>query len=350
MHHVNGVLQHYSWGHPTAITDLVGGTADGRPQAELWFGTHVGGAGMLDDGRTLESLVGPLPFLLKVLAAERPLSLQVHPSKEQAAEGFDREEAAGVPIDSPQRNYRDRMHKPELMYALTPFEAVCGVAPLEESDALLGELGAPAASLRSILDHGGINAAIGLLLHDRPDLADLVGAASAHPDPRCRWMAIAAEMYPGDSSAAILLLLNYVSMQPGDAIFLGAGNMHAYLRGTGIEIMASSDNVLRCGLTVKHVDVDEVLHILDDTPLADPLVHPVAGDDGGISYPVPVDDFRITRYDIDGTARWVADGPELVLCTDGATDGIGHGECLALLDGEHAILTGRATVLRAGGR
>lgn len=350
MHHVNGVLQHYSWGHPTAITDLVGGAADGRPQAELWFGTHAGGAGMLDDGRTLESLVGPLPFLLKVLSADSPLSLQVHPSQEQAAEGFDREEAAGVPIDAPQRNYRDRMHKPELMYALTPFKAMCGVAPLEATDTLLGELGAPAASLRSILDHGGVNAAIGLLLHDRPDLTDLVGAASAHPDPRCRWMAVAAEMYPGDSSAAILLLLNYVSMQPGDAIFLGAGNMHAYLRGTGIEIMASSDNVLRCGLTVKHVDVDEVLRILDDTPLADPLVHSVEGDDGGVGYPVPVDDFRITRYDIDGTAHWIADGPELVFCTDGATDGIERGQCVALLDGEHAILTGRATVFRAGGR
>lgn len=350
MHHVNGVLQHYSWGHPTAITDLVGVEADGRPQAELWFGTHPGGAGVLDDGRSLESLVGPLPFLLKVLAADTPLSLQVHPSREQAVAGFAREEAAGIPLDSPQRNYRDRMHKPELLYALTPFEAVCGIAPPEQTDALLAELGPSAASLRSILDHGGVNAAIGLLLHDRTDLTDLVAAASAHHDPRCRWLAVAAEMYPGDASAAILLLLNYTAMQPGQAIFLGAGNMHAYLRGTGLEIMANSDNVLRCGLTTKNVDVDEVLRILDDTPLIDPLVHPRTDDDGGLAYPVPVDDFRITRYDVDGTARWVADGPELVFCAAGRTDGIRRGECAAVLDGEHVVLTGTATVFRAGGR
>jgi mannose-6-phosphate isomerase len=349
MRHVNGVLQHYAWGDPTAITDLVGGEPDGRPQAELWFGTHPGGAATLDDGRPLESLVGPLPFLLKVLAAGTPLSLQVHPSREQAIDGFDREEAAGIPLDSPQRNYRDRMHKPELMYALTPFEAMCGIAPLDRTDALLAELGPSAASLRSILDHGGIDGAVGLLLHDRPDLRDLVDAAAGHPDPRCRWMAIAAEMFPGDPSAAILLLLNYVAMQPGDAIFLGAGNLHAYLRGTGLEIMANSDNVLRCGLTVKNVDVDEVLRILDDSPLDDPLAPSMVGEDGGVSYPVAVDDFRITRYDIDGTSRWIADGPELVFCTAGETDGIRRGECMALLDGEHAILTGTATVFRAGG-
>ena len=350
MHHVNGVFQHYSWGHPSAITDLVGGVADGRPQAELWFGTHAGGPSTLDDGRSLESLVGPLPYLLKVLSAESPLSLQVHPSREQAAHGFDREEAAGAPINSPLRTYRDRMHKPELLYALTPFDAVCGVAPLDDTDTLLAELGSPASSLRWTLDHGGVDAAIRLVLHDRPDLTDLVAAAANHRDPRCQWLVVAAEMYPGDSSAAILLLLNHVAMQPGDAIFLGAGNLHAYLRGTGIEIMASSDNVLRCGLTVKHVEVDEVLRVLDDSVLTDPLVHPVVDHDGGVTYPVPVDDFRITRYDIDGTARWVADGPELVFCTAGTTDGIHRGQCMALRDGEHALLTGTATVLRAGGR
>ncbi|MCU1394345.1 MAG: mannose-6-phosphate isomerase [Ilumatobacteraceae bacterium] len=352
MQHVNGVIQHYAWGHPTAIADLLGVEPDGRPQAELWFGTHPGGPSHLDDGRTLESAVGPLSFLLKVLAADTPLSLQVHPSRAQAIAGFDREEAAGIPIDSPHRNYRDRMHKPELMYALTPFEAVCGIAPLDQTDALLAELGPSAAPLRAILGHGGVNAAIGLLLHDRPDITGLVTAAAGHHDPCCRWLATAAELYPGDPSAAIILLLNYLQMKPGEAIFLGAGNIHAYLRGTGIEVMAASDNVLRCGLTAKYVDVDEVLRILDDTPLADPLVHPVVADDGGVTFPVPVDDFRITRYDVDGTTRWIADGPELVFCTAGTIDdvGIAPGTCMAMLDGEHAILTGDATVFRIGGR
>ncbi|MCU1399359.1 MAG: manA [Acidimicrobiales bacterium] len=350
MQHVNGVLQHYEWGHPTAIAELLGIEPDGRPQAELWFGTHPAGPGTLDDGRTLESVVGPLPYLLKVLAAGDPLSLQVHPSREQAEAGFDREDDAGIPLHAPQRNYRDRMHKPELMYALTSFEAVCGIAPLAETDALLAELGEPAASLRSVLVHGGVDAAIGLLLHDRPDLSELVDAASRHPDARCRWLAVAADLYPADSSAAILLLLNYVHMQPGEAIFLAAGNMHGYLRGVGIEVMASSDNVLRGGLTVKNIDVDEVLRILDDSPLVDPLVHPQVGPDGGIEYPVPVDDFRIARYDIDGSAAWIADGPELIFCLDGAVGDLSRGQCTAAVDGEHIELTGTATVFRVGGR
>ncbi len=349
MQQVTGVIQNYAWGHPTAIADLLGLKPDGRPQAELWFGTHPAGPSHLADGRTLESAVGPLPYLLKVLAADTPLSLQVHPSMAQAEAGFSREDAAGIPLDAPQRNYRDRMHKPELLYALTPFEAVCGIAPLERTDALLAELGPAAASMRTVLSHAGVNGAIGLLLNDRPDLTGLIEAARTHPDPRCAWLVTASAMYPGDPSAAILLLLNHISMQPGEAIFLGAGNVHAYLRGTGVEVMAASDNVLRCGLTTKYVDPEEVLRVLDDTPLDEPLVHPVTDADGGLSYPVPVDDFRLTRYDIDGTVTWQAHGAELLLCTAGAAGDLGPGQCALALDGERVELTGRATVFRIGG-
>ena len=249
MQRIEGVIQHYAWGDPSAIAELRRVEPDGTLQAELWFGTHPGGASRLDDGRPLEEATGPLPYLMKVLAARAPLSLQVHPSMSQAQAGYDREDAAGIPADAPHRNYRDRMHKPELLCALTPFEAVCGVAPIEQTDCLLAELGEPARSLRTVLNHAGVNGAIGMLLHDRPDLADLAAAAAQHNDPRCAWVVKAAEMYPGDPAAAILLLLNHVSMQPGDAIFLAAGNLHAYLGGMGVEVMAASDNVLRCGLT-----------------------------------------------------------------------------------------------------
>ena len=349
MQRVEGVIQHYVWGDVTAIPGLRGVDPDGQPQAEMWFGTHPGGASHLDDGRPLEAAVGPLPYLLKVLAARTPLSLQVHPSMSQAEAGYAREDAAGIALDAPHRNYRDRMHKPELLCALSPFEAVCGIAPLEQTDRLLGELGAPAASIRTVLGHAGANGAVGMLLHDRPDLTDLVLAARQHADPRCAWLVTAAEMYPGDPAAAILLLLNHVAMQPGEAIFLAAGNMHAYLRGTGVEIMAASDNVLRCGLTTKFVDPDEVMRVLDDTPLIHPLVTAVVTPDGSTEYPVPVPDFRVSRYEVDGSAEWRSHGPELVLCTSGNAGTIGQGECVLAVDGEPVRLSGRATVFRVGG-
>ncbi|MEO6123153.1 MAG: mannose-6-phosphate isomerase, class I [Ilumatobacteraceae bacterium] len=349
MRRVHGQVQRYDWGDLAAIPHLLGVEPDGQPQAELWFGTHAGGPSTLAGGRTLESEVGPLPYLLKVLAAGNSLSLQVHPSSAQARSGFDREDAAGIPLNAPQRTYRDPFHKPEIMCALTPFEAVCGIAPLDDTDELLAELGEPAANLRTILGRGGIDAVIGLLLHHRPPLEELVSAASAHPDPRCIWLSKLGLQYPGDPSAALVLFLNYVLLQPGDAIFLAAGNLHAYLHGTGVEVMASSDNVVRAGLTNKHVDPDEVLRVLDTRPLHEPVVWPELTSDGGSNYPVPVSDFRVTRYDIDGSIDFVADGPELLLCTNGETVELDQGECVLATHGEAVELVGTATVYRVGG-
>lgn len=348
MQRVNGIIQHYAWGDPTSIPDLLGQEPDSRPHAELWFGTHPAASSSVDDGRLLEDVVGPLPYLLKVLAAAQPLSLQVHPSAEQAAAGFERENEAGIPLDSPQRTYRDPCHKPELLCALTPFEAVCGIAPLDGTDVLLGELGPAAESMRTVLDHAGIDGVVGLILHDRSPLGPLLDAAAHHKDPRCRWLSKLSQQYPGDPSAALVLILNYVALEPGQAIYLGAGNLHAYLGGVGIEVMASSDNVVRCGLTSKHVDVDEVLRVLDTTPLPDPVVRASLDSDGGMRYPVPVPDFRVSTYDIDGSVSWRADGPELVLCTSGETVEIARGECAVAEDGEDVELVGTATVYRVG--
>ena len=349
MRHIHGHIQRYDWGDTTAIPELLGVEPDGLPQAELWFGTHAGGPSTLDDGRTLEAEVGPLPYLLKVLAASSPLSLQVHPTSAQAQAGFDREDAAGIPLNAPQRTYRDPFHKPEILCALTPFEAVCGIAPLDATDALLADIGAPAATLRDLLERGGIDAVIGLLLHDRPRLDDLLAAASRHPDPRCIWLSKLGLQHPGDPSAALVLFLNYVLLQPGEAIFLAAGTLHAYLQGVGVEVMANSDNVVRAGLTSKHVDPDEVLRVLDTRPLTDPVVRPEPSDDGRWIYPVPVSDFRVCRYDIDGSVDFVADGPELLLCTEGETVEISQGACALATHGEPVDLVGTATVYRVGG-
>ncbi len=346
---VQGQIQHYEWGDLNAIPQLLGREPDGRPHAELWLGTHPEGPAMLVDGRTLEAAVGPLTFLLKVLSAAKPLSLQVHPSSGDALRGFEREDRAGIPLNDPHRTYRDPFHKPEILCALTPFEAVCGIAGSDDTDSLLADLGVGAADLRRISASSGPASAIGWLLHERPKLDSLLDAAARHPDPRCGWLTKLSQQHPGDPSAAMVLLLNYVLLMPGEAIYLGAGNLHAYLGGTGVEVMASSNNVLRAGLTSKHIDTDELLRVLDATPLIDPVVDCRPTADGGRAFAIPVPDFRVTVYDIDGSVDFFADGPELLLCTGGDLVGVARGECVVATHGEHVELVGTGTVYRVGG-
>jgi len=345
---INGVVQNYAWGDRSAIAQLLGIQPDGQPQAELWFGTNPGAPSHLADGRPLESVTGKLPYLVKILAAAQPLSLQVHPSSQQALEGYARENAAGIALDAPQRTYRDPFHKPELLCALTHFEAVCGIAPLDRTDALLGELGPAAADIRSILHTTGIGSVIAHLLNDRPSLTALLDAAAHHDDPRCRWLSKLSQLHPGDSSAAIILLLNYVALDPGEAIYLGAGNLHAYLGGLGVEVMANSDNVVRCGLTPKFVDAHEVLRVLDTTPLRDPVAVPAATAQGELRYPAPTPEFRFSVYEIDGSVTFTAQGPELLLCISGETVELNRGQCAVAVDGERVELVGTATVCRIG--
>ncbi len=331
---IDGVIRRYEWGSHSVIQDLLGDRPDGRPAAELWFGAHRDdpspalGARLdeliaADPERMLGAAVverfGPrLPYLLKVLAAEKPLSIQVHPNLEQARAGYAAEEAAGIPREAVQRNYADANHKPELLCALTPFEALCGFGPVGATLALLDELAIPELGFLVDLLSGpdGLRAAfIELLTHDDP--ATLVEAvtvrAASWPgrDGPLRPASLAAAHFPGDIGVVLTLLLNYVRLEPGQAIFLGAGNVHAYLRGAGVEIMANSDNVLRCGLTPKHVDVPELLKVTDFAELAEPRWPLRAG-----RFEVPVPDFVLTEVT---SAAVIADpGPQLVLCTDGA--------------------------------
>ena len=260
MQRVSGVVKHYEWGDQTFIPDLLGLEPDGKPWAEWWLGTHPSGPTTFLDGGLLNDVTGPLPFLLKVLAAAEPLSLQTHPTPEQARDGF----ARGV--------YPDGQAKPELLCALTPFEALCGIRPEERTLAILSELGVADSDLARVLAADGAGAALVGLYRNAIDPSPAVTACQSSARPEADWVRQLDVKYPGDPSVAATLLLNYVVLAPGEALRLDAGNLHAYLRGAGIELMGASDNVIRGGLTVKPVDVDELLHVVDLTPLAEPVL------------------------------------------------------------------------------
>lgn len=255
---VTGVVQHYAWGDPDFIPELLGVPTDGRPWAELWLGTHPNGPTITDDGQPLVQLTGTLPYLLKVLAAAEPLSLQVHPNEAQAADGF----ARGI--------YPDDRAKPELLCALTPFDALCGIRPLDATLELLDGIGADV--LAGALRDRGVFATIEAIYRGRFDPAGTFEACAGSIGREAQLVTSLAARYPADASAIVTLLLNRVVLEPGEALHLTAGNLHAYLRGVGIELMGASDNVVRGGLTVKPVDVDELLRILDPTPLAQPVM------------------------------------------------------------------------------
>jgi mannose-6-phosphate isomerase len=291
------VVQHYAWGDTRFIPDLLGVAPDGRPWAELWLGTHPNGPATLADGEPLESVTGRLPYLLKVLAAAEPLSLQAHPSRDQAAAGF----AAG--------RYADPEPKPELLCALTRFEAFCGVRPVNATLDLLEDLGA--GDLAVAVARHGPGEAMAALDRGRLPVHGVVEAAAGSERPEARWATRLAERYPGDPSVAVTLLLNLVQLEPGEAIRLGPGNLHAYLGGAGIELMGASDNVVRGGLTVKPVDVDDLLAVVDPTPLAEPVLP--ASD----RHDLP--EAGVTLVRIAPGASYEARGHELTVALDGAT-------------------------------
>lgn len=334
------------------------------PEAELWFGAHPGDPAWLqtDDGEqslldTLredpEGQLGAavcsrfgnaLPFLVKVLAADEPLSLQAHPSAEQAVEGFNREERAGIPISAPNRNYRDPSHKPEILVALGQFEALAGFRPAERTVELMRALGVSDLDpfinlLDAQSDADGLRALFTTwITAPQPDIDVLVpavleGAINYVRSGKRKFAAEAktvlelGERYPGDAGVLASLLLNRISLAPGEAIYLPAGNLHAYLEGVGVEVMANSDNVLRGGLTPKHVDVPELLRVLDFTPAADVVIRPeIAADGTELVYDTPAPEFAVSVLSIDGDqlgheidAPTRHDGPQILLCTQGET-------------------------------
>lgn len=296
---VTGVVQHYAWGDRTFIPELLGVTADGQPWAELWLGTHPSGPTTIGD-RQLSDVTGELPYLLKVLAAAEPLSLQVHPTREQALDGH----ARGV--------YADDRAKPELLCALTRFDALCGIRPITATLTLLGALGAEA--LAATVRSDGLGAVIDALYRGRIDPSPTITACSRSQRPEAELVTRLAAKYPDDPSVVVTLLLNRVTLRPGEAIHLTAGNLHAYLSGAGIELMGASDNVVRGGLTEKPVDVDELLRILDTTPLAEPVMTAAAR---AGRYPLPEAGCTLLR--IEAGRTHTSTGHELAISLAGET-------------------------------
>ncbi|HEY0216234.1 MAG TPA: mannose-6-phosphate isomerase, class I [Cellulomonas sp.] len=388
---ISTALQDYAWGSPTAIPVALGLEPDGAPVAEAWFGAHHAGpslalvdgmqqplGGLLADdpdgllGADVVARFGPtLPYLLKLIAAEAPLSLQVHPHVAAARTGYDREDAAGVPIDAPQRSYRDRNHKPELVYALTRFEAMCGFRAPRRAAELLEDLDAPLAKeLHDLLaaqpTAAGIEAAFTRLLRaeTRPGpeaVQEVVEACAARleagsPSPRAdRTVVRLAASYPGDPGIVTSLLLNPVTLHPGDALFVPAGGVHAYLKGLGVEIMASSDNVLRAGLTPKHVDVDELLRNVDYVAAPPIRIAPERFHGATRVFYAPVDDFELSVTELldDDPHPLPGRGPRILLCLDGWMEvSAGSGQSLRLGRGRAAFVPASdgALTVRGTGR
>ncbi|MCT1395289.1 mannose-6-phosphate isomerase, class I [Microbacterium sp. p3-SID338] len=328
---LTNVPRDYAWGSPSLLAELEGRVPSGAPEAEVWFGDHPGDPADVDGGGTLDEVTGgTLPYLLKLLAAARPLSIQVHPTKEQARAGWARESA--LPLDDPRRNYRDDNHKPELLVALSErFESLSGLRPVADTLRLLDALDdVPGVrSLRERLSGAAdpLGDAIGWLLGGEAQTAvdEVIAAVRRAADgpagaehPSLRAVAAIAETSPGDPGVVVALLMNHLVLRRGEGVFLRAGLLHAYLSGLGVEIMAASDNVLRGGLTPKRIDVPELLAILDTTPGEVPVLRP-AGDEAVTTYSVPVPDFALRRVRLDGAPITVeVEGPTMVLATRGA--------------------------------
>ncbi|GAA1647736.1 mannose-6-phosphate isomerase, class I [Microbacterium flavum] len=376
---ISNVPRAYSWGSPTLIPALEGREPTGEPEAEIWYGAHPGSPSRVGDGaQTLDVALAeagepPLPFLLKLLAAGSSLSIQAHPTKAEAEAGFAREEAAGIPRDADDRLYRDDNHKPEIIVALSDeFRALVGLRPVAGTRRLIARLagaggaanaaaGGALARLDELLsdteEERGLRAALAWALSeaspaDVAALADALAAAqaSATDDADADTIDVllaAASDFPGDRGLYVALLMNLVVLRRGQALFAPAGVLHAYQSGLGVELMAASDNVLRGGLTPKHVDVPELLRVLDATPGPAPLVELVQTGDQGVLYDVGVPDFALTRVEIEGrTASADLRGPAIILATRGALRVTERGQDAPAVD----LVPGAAVYVGGGAR
>ncbi|WP_028266414.1 mannose-6-phosphate isomerase, class I [Arthrobacter sp. MA-N2] len=366
MYQLENLLRPYAWGSTTAIAALLGRPASGGPEAELWIGAHPGSPSLATrpDGSSvaLDALInvdpthflggsslaefGPrLPFLTKLLAADKPLSLQVHPGLQQAREGFAKENAAGLAADAPERNYRDDNHKPEMLFALTPFEALCGFRPATDSKRVFEHLAnlldlaavdvpdiitGVIADLSDADEAAALKASFTRLITGGDSVSaatDQVVAVLTSGAPMGHYVAelsavlrINAE-FPGDPGVLISLLLNLVILAPGESVYLPGGNVHAYLKGLGVEVMAASDNVLRGGLTPKHIDVPELLKTIEFAALGVPRIEPRTSKFGQDLYVPPFREFQLQRIELAPGAEPVPlaqAGPAVVVVVSGS--------------------------------
>jgi mannose-6-phosphate isomerase len=393
MDRLDNQVRNYAWGSAEDIPAFLGIPADGSPVGELWIGAHPDLPSRLVRNGATQSLadviraqpeaeLGPevansfgerLPFLLKVIAAARPLSLQVHPTKQYTEQAYARQQQTpGAP-----RDYTDDNHKPELICALRDgFVGLCGFRPVADTRQLLAGLDLPGlADIASQLDPqdpaGSLRSLVTALLTATADCTPLIAAIRAACErtaraggrwaPACAAYASVAAAFPADPAVLVALLLNYVRLSAGEAVFVDAGVPHCYLSGLGVELMASSDNVLRAGLTSKQVNVPELLRVLDCSPGRPEVLRPVSqpGDpDRGSGYPVPVADFRLSRLELADEPTTLPSGTPQILLSIGGTARLrdGAGRELELRRGQSAYLpatdngvtvAGHGTALRA---
>jgi mannose-6-phosphate isomerase len=349
------VTQPYAWGSHTAIAELQGRPAPtAEPEAELWMGAHPSAPSTVERSgvrTTLDAVIaadpagelgaecaarfgGRLPFLLKVLAAEKALSIQVHPSREQARAGYRAETGRGLPPGDKDRNYVDDWPKPEILCALTPFEVLAGMRTAADAAALLRALGvselAPLADgLADAAGPAALTRALaviltwpaagrGALIAEVVAACERITAGGGEYAAACAATARIAAEHPGDLGIVASLLLRHSVLRPGEAVFLPAGGPHTYLRGTGVELLANSDNVVRAGLTPKRIDVPELLKLVDPEA-AVPVIEPRPLGDGISVYDSPAPEFRLYRAEPGPQEVYLpgADGPRIVLCTEG---------------------------------
>ena len=380
LYNLQNPIQNYAWGSTTALTELFGiANPNQEPQAEVWMGAHPNGCSqVVVDGQPmlLSKLIsdapekvlgeqayqafGGLPYLLKLLAAEQPLSVQVHPEKSKAQAGFNREVAQGIPLGASYRNFKDANHKPELVYALTPYLAMNAFRPVAEIVDLFEQSGCTllfdwVVRLKTTPDaqhlQGFFHYILSLTGDEQQDvlgqLLDNVAGKGRDDNARLAFKTVAMleQFYPWDIGLFSPLFLNVIELAPGEAMFLQAETPHAYLRGTGVEIMANSDNVLRAGLTPKHIDVDELIANtrFESIPAAELLTKPVLN--GNVArFPVPVDDFKfeIITLNNDVTSdtrhRQTVTSAEILLAIAGEITVEMKGISLSLKAGESAFV------------
>jgi len=388
------VTQSYAWGSHTVIAELQGRPAPtAKPEAELWMGAHPSapsGVERAGTKTTLDAVIaadpagelgaetaarfgGRLPFLLKVLAAQKALSIQVHPSRKQAEAGYLAENERGLAPGDKARNYVDDWPKPEILCALTPFEVLAGMRTTADAAALLRvlevrELAPLATELASAPGAGALSRALATILTwpaaDRGWFVDAVVAACERTAARggeyaaaCAAAARLAAEHPGDLGIVASLLLRHTVLQPGEAVFLPAGGLHSYLHGTGAELLANSDNVVRAGLTAKHIDVPELLR-LTDPAVSVPVIEPRPLGGGVSAYDSPAPEFRLYRAELgSGEVPLPSGGARIVLCVDGAatlransgTLKVGRGESCYLSAADDAVTASGPAILFIAG-
>jgi len=384
MLHLTGRIRDYAWGSLTAIPDLLGSAPTGEPQAEYWLGAHPLAPSTID-GETLEDVLRThpewlgetarrafpdrYPVLMKILAAEHPLSLQAHPNREQAEQGFARETRQRIPIDSPQRVYRDEWPKPELLVALTEFDGLCGFRDPSATVELFRRLGVgeSLASMLAPLSKRKGSAALAevfldILSQESPNHVDevlrLAHAVSEDDTDLGEFARTALDLnrhFHHDPSILAALMLNRIHLEPGQGLYLPTRTLHSYLSGVGIEVMACSDNVLRGGLTSKHINVDELIHVVDFTPSPVAAVETEA--DGFFTrYVTPAPEFTVWRGEMSARpARLpktescrialVVDGEaRLDSSQDDSAIELATGEAVLLPYGEEVTAQGSATL------